>query len=121
MKCTVPARPSLPRLIRACGGAAWLGAFFASPLAAHAEDPPPPATAPTAVPGAGATPSTRATPPPRKGTQRFVYDEQVVRGEVQKPEVGFIITQKEVGGGASVPLEASFIPGLLNTVDAEPF
>ncbi len=82
-----------------------------------AEDPPP-ATAPggTAANG-GATVRSGKKP----GTQSITFQEQVVRGDVQKPEVSYIITQKEFTDDGLVSAETSFIPDILKSVEAEPF
>lgn len=80
---------------------------------------PAPATG-TAAPPAPASSITK--PPPRRtGPQRYVFQDQVVRGDIQKPEVSYIITQKEFSDDRAINLETTFIPNLLGSVEVEPF
>jgi len=54
-----------------------------------------------------------------KGTMRF--EEEVIRGKIQKPEVMMVITRQNLNDTYSLELRESFLPKIVESVDSKPF
>jgi len=53
--------------------------------------------------------------------RRLVFEETVIEGEVQKPEITIFITRQNLGTEYVLELKESFIPKLITTVGKMPF
>lgn len=85
--------------------------------------PAPPAQPAPAAPAAQPAPAPPAKPvrPADKQTPRVIeLDDIVVRGEVQKPEVFYILQRSELNFKGQAP-DKSFIPSIIESVDKDPF
>lgn len=59
---------------------------------------------------------------PRKGRRDvFTFEGEVIRGDVQKPEVSYVIYRQELSEGIGPSLHTTFIPDLVGSVESEPF
>lgn len=85
---------------------------------------PAPQPAPVAQPAPPATPPAAPQRPARpadKQTPRVIeLDDIVVRGEVQKPEVFYILQRSELNFKGQEP-DKTFIPSIIESVDKDPF
>ncbi|MCK6526711.1 hypothetical protein L6R50_03875 [Myxococcota bacterium] len=58
----------------------------------------------------------------RKGRRdAFTFEGEVIRGDVQKPEVSYVIYRQELSEGIGPSLHTTFIPDLVGSVEVEPF
>ena len=53
--------------------------------------------------------------------RRLVFEETVIEGEVQKPEITIFITRQNLGTEYVLELKESFIPKILKSVEKKPF
>jgi hypothetical protein len=50
-----------------------------------------------------------------------VFEETVIEGEVQKPEITIFITRQNLGTEYVLELKESFIPKIIKSVEKKPF
>jgi hypothetical protein len=55
------------------------------------------------------------------GQKRLVFEEAVVEGEVQKPEIAVFITRQNLSKAYNFELKESFLPKILEVVKYPPF
>ncbi len=55
------------------------------------------------------------------GKKRLVFEEAVVEGEVQKPEIAVFITRQNLSKAYNFELKESFLPKILDVVKHPPF
>jgi len=53
--------------------------------------------------------------------RRLVFEETVIEGEVQKPEITIFITRQNLGTEYVLELKESFIPKIIKSVEKKPF
>jgi len=53
--------------------------------------------------------------------RRLVFEETVIEGKVQKPEITMFITRQNLNTDYNLELRESFIPKIIKTVDKRPF
>jgi hypothetical protein len=53
--------------------------------------------------------------------RRLVFEETVIEGEVQKPEITIFITRQNLGTEYVLELKESFIPKIVKSVEKKPF
>ena len=53
--------------------------------------------------------------------RRLVFEETVIEGEVQKPEITIFITRQNLGTEYVLELKESFIPKIIKIVEKKPF
>jgi hypothetical protein len=53
--------------------------------------------------------------------RRLVFEETVIEGEVQKPEITIFITRQNLGTEYVLELTESFIPKIIKSVEKKPF
>ena len=54
-------------------------------------------------------------------SRRLVFEEQVIEGEVQKPEITLVITRQNLNTDYNLDLRKSFIPEIVKSVEKAPF
>jgi hypothetical protein len=53
--------------------------------------------------------------------RRLVFEETVIEGKVQKPEITIFITRQNLGTEYVLDLKESFIPKIVKSVEKKPF
>jgi hypothetical protein len=56
-----------------------------------------------------------------QGRGSFRFEEEVIRGEVQKPEVMMVITRQNLNSNYSLELRESFLSKIVESVELKPF
>jgi hypothetical protein len=51
----------------------------------------------------------------------FRFEEEIIRGEVQKPEVMMVITRQNLNSNYTLELRESFLPKIVESVESKPF
>lgn len=49
------------------------------------------------------------------------FDEEVIKGKVQKPEVSILITRQNLNDNYTLELKESFLPKIYESVEDQPF
>ncbi len=60
-------------------------------------------------------------PAPRAEAKRLVFQETIIEGEVQKPEVSVYLTRQNLNDRYNLELKESFLPRILKSVEKSPF
>lgn len=53
--------------------------------------------------------------------RRLVFEETIIEGKVQKPEITIFITRQNLGTEYVLELKESFIPKIVKSVEKKPF
>lgn len=53
--------------------------------------------------------------------RRLVFEETVIEGKVQKPEITILITRQNLNTDYNLQLRESFIPKIVKSVEKKPF
>ena len=53
-------------------------------------------------------------------SRRLVFEETVIEGEVQKPEITIFITRQNLGTDYVLELKESFIPKIIESLEKKP-
>ncbi|MFH1467731.1 MAG: hypothetical protein ABIO70_25315 [Pseudomonadota bacterium] len=51
----------------------------------------------------------------------YRFEDEVIKGEVHKPEVMMVITRQNLKGTYTLELRESFLPKIVDSVETEPF
>ncbi len=65
-----------------------------------------------------------ATPPAGAQARRLVFEESeddVIRGEVQKPSISILVTRQNLNQDYTLELRHSFVPEIIKSVERPPF
>jgi hypothetical protein len=54
-------------------------------------------------------------------SRRLIFEETVIEGEVQKPEITLVITRQNLNTDYNLDLRKSFIPEIVKSVEKAPF
>ena len=54
-------------------------------------------------------------------SRRMIFEETVIEGKVQKPEITIFITRQNLNTNYNLELRESFIPKIVKSVDKKPF
>jgi len=54
-------------------------------------------------------------------TRRLVFEETIIEGKVQKPEITIFITRQNLNTDYQLELRESFIPRIVESVEKKPF
>ena len=54
-------------------------------------------------------------------SRRLIFEETVIEGEVQKPEITILITRQNLNTDYNLDLRKSFIPEIVKSVEKTPF
>lgn len=57
----------------------------------------------------------------RAQSRRLVFEETVIEGKVQKPEITIFITRQNLDEGYDLVLRESFVPRIVDSVEKKPF
>lgn len=52
---------------------------------------------------------------------RLTFEDEVIEGEVQKPEIAVIISRENLTKAYNLELKRSFLPKILESVEKKPF
>lgn len=58
---------------------------------------------------------------PAHAKKRLVFDDTVIEGEVQKPEVAVYITRQNLNKAYDLNLKESFLPKIVEALEQAPF
>ncbi len=58
---------------------------------------------------------------PAQAKKRLVFEDTVIEGEVQKPEVAVYITRQNLNKAYDLNLKESFIPKIIDALEQTPF
>ena len=59
--------------------------------------------------------------PARAEARRFVFEEEIIEGEVQKPEVTVVISRENLNKAYQFELKESFLPKIVEALEHPPF
>ncbi len=51
----------------------------------------------------------------------LIFEEEVIKGEVQKPSISIVVTRQNLNQDYVLELQESFIPQIINAIDKKPF
>lgn len=65
--------------------------------------------------------ATVLVPSQAQAAKRLVFEEEVIEGEIQKPEVAVYITRQNLNKAYDLNLVESFLPKIVQALDQIPF
>ena len=55
------------------------------------------------------------------GAGTLIFEEEVIKGEVQKPSISIVVTRQNLNQDYVLELQESFIPQIVEAIDKKPF
>lgn len=56
-----------------------------------------------------------------QGRPRLVFEDEVIKGEVQKPSISIVVSRQNLKEPLQLELKQSFVPEIVDSIERKPF